>query len=84
MSVLIKGMDMPPWCYECPLAIPPEDDDDPLWTCGANGMKVHQASTEECRPFNCPLVEVDDSEVEWIKGMNGLYHTKMVMDEVSE
>ena len=63
MSVLVKGMDMPMWCFECPLALSPEDEDDQFWTCEANGMKVHEANTEECRPSNCPLVEVSDKAV---------------------
>lgn len=60
MSVLIKGMKMTHDCFECPLALSPENDDDPYWTCCGNGMKVHEAATEECRPYNCPLEEITE------------------------
>lgn len=60
MSVLVKGMEMPPDCFGCPLAFAPADDDDPYWTCHGNGMKVHEARTEERRPYNCPLEEVEE------------------------
>lgn len=58
MSVLVKGMKMPHDCFECPFSIPPVSDDSPFWMCGGNGMKVHEADTEEHRPYGCPLVEV--------------------------
>ena len=58
-TLFIKGMKMPHDCFECPLALPPENDDDPYWTCCGNGIKVHEAATEEHRPYKCPLVEVD-------------------------
>lgn len=73
MSVLIKGMRMPHDCFECPLSIPPISDDSPYWMCGANAMSVHEARTAECRPYNCPLVEVSDGQEEWLDGMNVLY-----------
>lgn len=63
MSVLIKGMDMPHDCFECPFSIPPVSDDSPFWMCGGNGMKVHEANTEEHRPYGCPLVEVSEDAV---------------------
>ena len=60
MSVLIKGMQMPHDCFECPLSIPPVSDDSPLWMCGGNAMFIHEANTEEHRPYGCPLAEVTE------------------------
>lgn len=60
MSVLVKGMKMPHDCFECPFSIPPISDDSPYWMCGANAMSIHEANTEEHRPFGCPLVEVEE------------------------
>ena len=62
MSVLIKGMKMPHDCFECPLSIPPVSDDSPFWMCGGNAMSIHEANTEEHRPYGCPLVEVEDED----------------------
>lgn len=62
MSVLVKGMRMPHDCFECPLSVPPVSDDSPLWMCGGNAMSIHEADTEERRPYNCPLVEIPSGE----------------------
>lgn len=64
MSVLVKGMQMPHDCFECPFSIPPINDDSPLWMCGGNGMSVHEADTEGHRPYGCPLEEVEDEQAE--------------------
>lgn len=64
MSVIIRSMEMPEWCFECPLAIAPENEDAYYWTCGGNGMRVHEVSTEECRPYNCPLEELSEEKTE--------------------
>lgn len=58
MSVIVKGMKMPQDCFECPLSISPINDDSLFWKCGANAMSIHEASTEEYRPYQCPLEEV--------------------------
>lgn len=63
MSILIKEMQMPHDCFECPLSISPVSDDSPFWMCGGNRMKVHEASTEEHRPYGCPLEEVSEKMI---------------------
>ena len=72
MSVLIKGMQMPHDCFECPLSIPPISDHSPYWMCGANAMSVHEADTEEHRPYGCPLVDANGTEY-YVEGLNALY-----------
>ena len=54
MSILIKGIDMPKRCIDCPFMVSDDDDNCVLQTKEANS---HFTSWEDMKA-NCPLVEV--------------------------
>lgn len=55
MSIILKGIDMPKDCTECPLEGAEVDDDGfDYWYCK---ITESMATTIE-RPSNCPLVEI--------------------------
>lgn len=56
MAVLIKGMEMPGTCIQCPCL------DDEYWICKASVENDEPSSN--CRPSWCPLVYVQDKLLE--------------------
>lgn len=54
MSIIIKGMDMPQDCWECPMFSTWEEVG--IFSC-ILGVKINDIDT---RSTNCPLIEIDD------------------------
>ena len=55
MSILTKGMYMPPSCYFCPMT------NDGLYLCKANNpYRQLEDDCEECKPQWCPLLPVPE------------------------
>lgn len=56
MSILIKGMDMPKTCDDCPLL----DWDLSYIKCGVVNRKfnVYEEHFKESRAYDCPLIEI--------------------------
>lgn len=57
MSIIIKGMDMPKSCEDCPCA---------YFTEGAYSDEcqvTHKHITDE-KPTDCPLIEIDDEAID--------------------
>ena len=74
MSVLIKDMEMPKACWECPLKVHLFQQ---LW-CTPNN-KVYERDTNDKRADDCPLIEVklvDQEEVITPLNMIGGYLEK--------
>lgn len=60
MSVLIKGMEMPKCCEDCPLG---EESDSLYYSCYPQGLD-YTHDPKSGRMPNCPLIEVPSADVQ--------------------
>ena len=56
MSVVVRGMQMPTRCYNCPMNVSVNDDTE--WCCNKTGDSLTDAEEFVKRPAWCPLFEI--------------------------
>ena len=61
MSIIIKGMDMPKDCFECPFKVSNGiiSGKRMEFECVANGYTTLDDYQYDDKPSNCPLIEID-------------------------
>lgn len=85
MSILVKGMEMPKNCDVCPLIAEADD----YHVCYINEQFIpwewigeHSVEQRHPKPSWCPLVEVDDNEInEAIKALKGVRAAYCIITE---